>query len=252
MGSFHRRSLLIGLILVACGQSAFGGSYADPSGFSFTYPDGWVPVTRAAMGDINQVVPRELKDWISRNKVDLNRVAVTLVRDGRDEFLENLNVVVDAQQIPVDDKTVKKLTDMISQQYGAMGVKVDGVQGRVQKVGPRDAVVVEYQARMPGVPDTLRQRQVMFPGGGKTYIVTCTARVNSFDKYQPTFDRVLASFQVPAPVAQGFDWNRVVMTGLVGGVIGGLIGGLAWVVRRLSSKASPKQGSASTPDTGEL
>jgi hypothetical protein len=252
MALLQRRFLLVGLILLAWEQSAFGGSYADPSGFSFTYPDGWVAVTRAGMGAVNQAVPREVKSWLSRNKVDLSRVAVVLIRDGRDEFLENLNVVVEGQQLPVDDKTVKKLTDTIAQQYGAMGVKVDGLQGRVQKVGSRDAVVLEYQSRMPGVSDTLRQRQVLFPGGGKTYIVTCTAKASSFDKYQPTFDRVLASFEIPAPVAQGFDWNRVVMMAVVGGVIGGVIGGLAWLVRKLSGKAGPKQGSDRAPDTGKL
>jgi hypothetical protein len=251
MALLQRRSPLIGLILLTCGQSAFGGSYADPSGFSFRYPDGWIPVTRATMGDLNQVLPGEVKDWISRNRVDLNRLQVVLIRAGRDEFLESLNVVVDNQQIPVNDDTAKKLTSTIAQKYGAMGVKVDDVQGRVQKVGSYDAVVVEYQAQMPGVPETLRQRQVLFPGGGKTFIVTCTAKANSFDKYQPTFDTVLASFQVPAPVAQGFDWDRVETMTVVGGLIGGLIGGLAWVAKKFSSKAGPKQGSDRTPDAGK-
>jgi hypothetical protein len=244
MALVQRRFPLVGLIVLACGQAAFGGTYADPSGFSFTYPDGWVPVTQAA---VNQGLPPEVKNWMAKNKVDLNRVAMILIRDGRDEFLDNLNVVVEGQQIPVEDRTVKKLTGMLPQQYAAMGVQVEDFQGRVQKVGARDAVVLEYRARMPGEPDTLRQRQFMLPGGGKTYIVTCTSSVNSFEKYKPTFDGVLASFQAPAPVAGGFDWMRVVLMGVVGGVIGGL----AWLVKKLSGKARPKQGS-DAPDPGKL
>lgn len=252
MVSVQPRFPLVGLILLACGQFACGGTYSDPSGFSFTYPDGWIPVTRAAMGDIHQAIPQEMKAWISKSNVDLNRLTVVLVRDGRDEFLENLNVVVDGQQIPVDDEMVTKLTSTFAQKYRSMGVKVDNVRGHVQKVGSRDAVVVEFQLQMPGVSDTFQEKQVLFPGGGKTYIVTCTAKANSFGLYQPIFDNVLASFQVPALVAQGFDWNQVVTMGLVGGVVGGLAGGLTWLLRKFSGKAKPERGSNSTFDNGIL
>lgn len=223
---------LLGLILLACGQSALGGDYADPSGFSFTYPDGWIPISRATMNDAAQDMPREMKDWISKNKLDLNRMAMSLVRDGRDEFLENLNVVVENQQIPLDEDKVKEQTSAIEQKYKATGVKIDNFKGSVQKIGANNAVVLEFQSRVPGVSSTLRQKQVAFPGGGKTYIVTCTAKADSFDKYQPVFDEMLASFQVPTPVSQGFDWKQVWHTALIGGIVGGVVGGLAWVGRK--------------------
>lgn len=232
MASVLWRFPLLGFILLACGHSALGGDYADPSGFSFTYPDGWVPVSRALMNDAAQDLPREAKDWISKNKVDMNRAAMFLIRNGRDEFLENLNVIVEDQQIPVNDDKVKELTSTIEQQYRASGVKIDNFQGRVQKIGANDAVVLEFQSRMPGVSGIFRQKQVAFPGGGKTYIVTCTAKADSFDKYQPVFDEMLASFQVPTPASQGFDWKQVWHTALAGGIVGGLVGGLAWVGRK--------------------
>lgn len=244
MVSIRRRFSLVGLVLLACGPAAAGGDYADPSGFSFTYPEGWVPITRAAMGDVNQFLPDELKHWVAKNQLDLNRLSVVLVRDGGDEFLENLNVVVEGQQIPVNDEAVRKLTEMITQQYRAMGVQVADLQGRVQKVGPYDAVVMEYRSRIPGVPDNLRQKQVMLPGGGKTYIITCTAKADSFDSYRPTFEKILASFRVPAPLATGIDWKRVVTAGVVAGVIGGLVGSLAWFGRKLLRKSGSSDAGA--------
>jgi hypothetical protein len=63
---------------------------------------------------------------------------------------------------------------------------------------------------------------------------------------------VLASFESPAPIAEGFDWNRISGTAMVGGVIGGLIGGMVAVARKLSSKPSSKQKNADTPEAGEL
>ena len=245
MSSVFGRCVLAGLVLFACGSPALGDTYTDPSGFSFDYPDGWVPVTWAAVDKGNRGLTDELRVWLSKNNVDLNRISVMLLRAGRDEFLENLNVVVEGQQVLVDDNTVKQLTGQLTQQFGAMNAKVENLQGRVQKVGTRDAAVLEWQVRMPGAPHVLRQKQVLFPGGGKTYIVTCTAKADSFDAYQPTFDRILTSFQIPAPVAQGFDWNRLLssalMWGGLGGIAGAVIGGLGWFTKKRTRPAKPER-----------
>ena len=232
---------LVGTTIFICGQSVFAGNYADPSGFSFTYPDGWIPVNRAAMGNVNDVLPPEVKNWVAKNNVNLNQLPVMLIREGHEEFLENLNVVIHPQQIPVDESTVKKLTGIVGQQYTAIGGKVTDVQGSVQKMSSRDVIVMEYQARLPGNPFLLRQRQVSFPGGGKTYIVTCTAKADTFAKFQPAFDSVLASFQAPDPVAQGLNWNRAALTGVVGGVLGALIGVVSWLAKKFAKRPSEGQ-----------
>lgn len=54
---------------------------------------------------------------------------------------------------------------------------------------------------MPGETLPSRQRQVYIPGGGNTFIVTCTGEADRFDGYVPTFDSILASFKVPPPRA---------------------------------------------------
>ena len=68
-------------------------------------------------------------------------------------------------------------------------------------------------------------------------MANCFDRADSFDQYLPTFERILASFQVPAPVAKGFDWSRVATTAVVGGIVGGLIAGLIGIIKKFSSKA---------------
>lgn len=239
MRSLPQPFLFVALILLAGGQLAGGDTLSDPSGFSFTYPDGWVAVNRESIGDVRQKVSEETKGWVSSN-VDFSRLTAILVRDSDDEFRDNLNVVVDPRQLPLTDQNRIQVTRAIAEEYGKMGVKLDDVQSRIQKVGERDALVLEYQIALPNVPDVLRQRQVMFPGGGKTYVVTCTSRASTFDLYRPVFDEVLASFQVPAPVKTGFDWKRAVWMGVVGGALGGLAGALGWFkTRQQSGKASP-------------
>jgi hypothetical protein len=84
-----------------------------------------------------------------------------------------------------------------------------------------------------------------FQGGGKTYIITCTASVNSFDKYVPKFEKILETFKVPDPVpdkmAKSFDWNEVLTMGLVGGVIGGVVAGLLAIMKWFTKKGKPDQ-----------
>ncbi len=239
---------LVGFLLVCGAGPAVGGTYADPAGFSFTYPEGWVAVNKAALGDANQAVPPEMKKWVAKNNLDLNRVAVVLIHQGPGEFLDNLNVVVQQQQIPVNDKAVGELTAMLPKQYEAVGAQVKNMQGRVQKVGSREAVVLDYLMRLPGVAPLLRQRQVMFPGGGSTYIVTCTAPADSFDKTLPTFETVLASFQTPTPASTGFDWKRVGTNAVAWGIAGGLAGLLIALFRKFSGKARRERGDDETAE----
>jgi hypothetical protein len=248
MVSILRRLSIAAVLLFTGAGRAFGGDYADPSGFSFTYPEGWIPLNRS-MKDVGQALPPEMKNWLAKNNVDLNRVAVVLLRKGRGDFIENLNVVIDKQQIPANDATVKQMIDMLPQKFAAMGANLDNIQGRVQRIGSSNAVVLDFQTRLPGVPFSLRQRQVYFPGGGKTYIVTCTAKADSFDQYQPTFENILASFQSPAPHTRAFDWSRVMTQGVMGGIVAGSIGIIAWL---LLKKALPKRRSAGTADANEL
>ncbi len=232
------RFMLGGLLLIIATQSGMGGEFRDPSGFSFTYPNGWVPITRDKMDDVKQVIPPALKDWIDRNHVDLSRISVMLIRDGHDEFLENLNVVVSDQGFPINDEALKKVPEAVMQQYASMGITVKNLQTRVQRIGPHDALVLEYRHDIPNVETPLWQRQVMMPGGGKLYIITCTAKADRVEEYQPTFDNILASFRVPAVTSKPlFDWNRILTTSITGGIVGGLVGGLSWVVKQFRKPA---------------
>jgi len=246
MASGPGRFALVGLIALVCVGSAFGGHYADPSGFSLDYPDGWIPITRDSMEKGSRALPAELKAWVSKHNVDLNRIAVMVVRDGRDDFLESINVIVDNEQVPLNDGAAQNLAGQFRKRYEAMDMKVDNLEGRVQRVGLRTAVVLEGRLQMPGVPHILRQKQVLFPGGGKTYIVTCTAKVGTFDKYQPAFDRMLASVEVPPPTASRLDGNSAlssaVMCGVLGGIGGGLVGLVCWFNKKLSGPAGPQRG----------
>ncbi len=222
-----------GLVLVCVGNPALGGEYTDPSGFSFTYPDDWVVVTREILADARKQVGPDVKDWLAKTNMDLNRIRVAVFRKGHDE---NLNVIVNDKELPVNDRSVQELRNVLPQQFKTAGFQADNLQVGIQKIGPHEVAVSDFQVRLPVSPDLFREKQVYLPGGGKTFIITCTAKANSFQQVAPAFEQILASFRVPPPTPGGFDWKGVMITGLIGGVAGGLIGGAFALYKKLAAR----------------
>ena len=172
---------------------------------------------------VGRTCHKRSKIGLAQNRINLDQARAIVVRVGNEEFLENLNVVVTNQEIVAGDATILELKKGLPQQYVAIGIKLENMQGRVQKFGNHEVIVLDYTAHMPSVPFPLQQRQAYFPGGGKTYIVTCTGRADNF-KFAPVFDAMLASLQVPPPKPGGFDWKQVGGMTLAGGVAGAVIG----------------------------
>jgi hypothetical protein len=244
MGSMVLRSVLVTAVLAAAGPAASAGEYSDPSGFSFTYPDGWVVLTGDQTDAALQSLPPAIKQYLDRNKLDLSKMKVSLIRNATDEFLENLNVVVEDQQVPTTQDAVKKLTDMITKQYAAAGIRLIELNGSVQKVAGRDALVFDSQVVYPHVTTPVKLRQVAFPGGGKTYTVTCGGPAARFEQYRPVFERMLESFRVP-PV-KGFNWGAVssgAVIGAISGAVAGVLIGLIFLIKKLTGrkKARPRR-----------
>ncbi|MGC3971258.1 MAG: hypothetical protein QM775_29125 [Pirellulales bacterium] len=67
----------------------------------------------------------------------------------------------------------------------------------MRSYGKNEAGVLEFDADLPGIEVPLKQRQAFFVGGGKSYVVTCTAVRKDFEKYSAKFDEMLKSFVVP-------------------------------------------------------
>ncbi len=226
-----KRSILIVIFsffsLIA---TAHCSEYSDPSGYSFSYPEGWYAAGK--LTGMSEKLPRELGDWIAKNNVDLDKISVVLLRAGRGDFLENMNVVVLPQEISINDKTMKELSDEIPQQYHNMGASIAKLESSLQKIGENNAMELNYESHLPGVPYPLRQRQAYFSGGGKSYIVTCTGKADAFEKYSPVFDNILSSFKVPPSSSTGFKGDRILILAIVGGVLGLIFGIIKKVLGR--------------------
>jgi hypothetical protein len=226
-----RTIFLAGLSLLTA-AAAVAGEYHDRSGFTFTYPDGWF-----AAGKFENLanLPPELASWIKNNHIDLNQVAVVLIHAGHGSFLDNLNVVVVHDEMPLDDASIKEIENGLPRQYRSMGVSIENLESHLRQVGSNKAMVVDYRSRLPGLPLPIWQRQYYIPLAGNTYILTCTATSQSFAASAPVFERIVESFSAtalttPAGALDNFKKDQVLIFGVIGGAVFGMIGALvaAW------------------------
>lgn len=231
------RCIWVGIILIACAVQASAGTYSHPSGFSLTYPDGWIAVSRESLSEKHdEALPPELKQWIDKNNIDLNRIAVYLTRQGEAQSPENVNVVIEPQQVPTSGNAATDYGNHLAKTIRDMGATVTGVHCRAEKIGDRDVLLADYNMQFHGVEPAFHQRQVLLPGGGKTFIITCTATTETYSRYQPVFDSVIASFTAPPPEQTGFNLESILNGAFGFSIVGGVIALLVVLVLKATGQ----------------
>jgi len=220
------------------GLAAVAGEYQDADGFKFIYPEGWVLVDPSGVLEQGEFPP-QVRQWMEQNRAALVSLRVALLRNSGADFMENLNVVVQPGQIPASEETLAEMLVEHPAQFKQMGISVEDLNGKVATFAGRESIILDYAVKFPDQPDMLRQRQVHVPGGGNTYIITCTGQAQTFAQHEPTFASILQSVQAPPATAHkreggGFDFSRI---GIYAG-IGALVGGLSVFFRRKQTTSS--------------
>jgi hypothetical protein len=211
-------------------------SYSDPSGFSFTCPEGWSVVADPGNQTDSSAVPAAAREWIQKNGASLSSAKAVVLKDGANGFTPNLNVIVQQQEMPMRQSSVDKLLNILPGQYSSRGITIEQMEGKLTQYAGRDAGFIQYISHFRQIPWPLRQRQVFFVGGGNTYILTFTSRADEFTANEPALDSILNSFNAPAAMAQGFNWGKVWSSAGSGAVIGGVAGAIGGLVLLLRKK----------------
>lgn len=248
MGAY-RSVMFAGLVLLACGATTLAGEYKDPSGFSFTYPDGWVLLTPDKIKGSKAGLSEEIKSWIDEHEEGLTSMAAILVRDSKDEYLESLGVLVNPVQVPANPETVKAFSTVLKTQYKTMGLELNNFNCSVQDIANRKSVVAEYDIHLDGEEDD-HEKRLVIPGGGKSYIFVCTGSDKSYKKYEPVFGQVLASLKVPDPVAEKTSTRTRIPFKLIGLAIGAVIVAGGWFFKKFMGDDQPARRSAPSTQIG--
>ena len=216
MRLFTLTSLLAVALVVADSPLAVAGEFQSEAGVSFLYPEDWVAITELNQGKL----PPEFQEYIRSRQFDMKSLHVMVLRVTSDEFAENINLVILPGQIVASQSVLDQRQVNMPIELEELGVKVSHLSGVIETIAERPALVLTSDVLMPFAEEPLRQRQVLIPGGGKTFVITCTATPASYDKYSVTFDEILRSLKLPDPVDSGSGWLGAKIGMLVGGLIG--------------------------------
>ena len=214
------------LLLTLAASPLIAGEFSGPQGFSFAFPEGWIALSEQDRQNMG-LAENEL---VQRAKIDLTLIAVLVVQPGNDDFCPSFNVVVNSPETPINEKAKDEILSIVSTKLRSVGMTVIEPTAEIRKIGANSVIVMDYRSRIPAMPFELRQRQVFFTGGGKNFIVTCSAKMAEFDAVSPAFDSMLASFKVPPPTVSsapfgGFGLKDTLISSAICGVIGVAVGG---------------------------
>lgn len=150
-----------------------------------------------------------------------------------DPFLENINViVVAADTSSLQDANAKAIS--LFKQHVAQFQLLD--QG-LSRMGSNEAAWFTYTADHQG--STVKVLKVTILSGEAMFMVTCTAYPETFDRYQPVFERIVSSitFDRPAGGAAAAQpgGSAVGIAGKLGSLVGAVLG-LYLFVRLLARK----------------
>ncbi|WP_339749468.1 hypothetical protein [uncultured Rubinisphaera sp.] len=198
MHRFSSSLLIFSLMLFGLVNSAFSEDYRDKSGFSFTHPAGWLPINGSLKSElIDGGMTDTAKDYLKKQSFDFEKIKVLLIRNGQDDFLENVNVVVVDGKLPATQEFADLLVKMLPQQYKQMGMDVDNFKSKIKTFGSNEGIIVNQRMNpSETVPNALKQRQFYMASQNqeKSYIITYTATPETFKDHVKTFEQVLESF----------------------------------------------------------
>lgn len=141
--------------------------------FSIQLPDGW----------------DELEGGTIEEGVDLEVISLSPPTSDEDPFLENMNVVVGDLGGDLDlDKWFEENGKSLGEIIESGDTELNGVKSKW----------VIFKGEIHDIP--LRQKQFYVVNDGKFYVMTFTATVDAYDKYEKVFDEAAHSFKVTIQV----------------------------------------------------
>src|SRR5579872_1960032 len=217
-----RRSLpCVGGLIFACSLVSATEPFKSTQGFTIIPPDGWTVASKEETRKLGEAAAERVDKL---KQFDLDRMAVVMYDPANPQ--NNINVIVGPSRVPIDESDASdKYRSLLENQYRQMGMSLDGLTVGRKTIGKHDVLSAEYEgdySRFGQGAGKVHQWQVIFPGAGKSFVVTCSSTADQYATLEPSFTHALESMDYEeAGIFEKSPWLR---TGLIGGLVGAGVG----------------------------
>lgn len=174
------------------GPRAGAADYAA-SGLALAYPDGWVLATQAD-SKLLQGSPSPMRRLFTG--LDFRHISLCVARPPEDEFCDNVNLVIESEEVALTEETRVRANSELPLMYAPYHISPTGLAVKLETIGANRTLSARWDIVIPGDSRPLTQWQVHIPGGGKTYVFTCSAPQARFARVEPAFRTILASVKI--------------------------------------------------------
>ena len=155
----------------------------EETGVSFLYPSAW-----------KILVPSEASDEV---KGLFSQAEVVILSD--DDSGANVNLVISKSPILAPGaleqvEAIESMYELLGNQLGIKDYRRLDLQEYT--VGKFNAAILKYEITLSQTNGTTIGKQLLVPVGQNTYILTCTAEKEQWEKYEPIFDAIIKSFSL--------------------------------------------------------
>ncbi|MCG3178335.1 MAG: hypothetical protein BIFFINMI_00662 [Phycisphaerae bacterium] len=226
-------TVAVALAILACPfDAAWGKDFKSDDGYSLSYPDDWVILTKGQQQEVARVAREK---GVRVPEADLSMISCMVVDLAKNdfEFAPNVNMVVVRDRLTPDNATCAKYRKMLSDKVRSFGGSVEEITVNKAQVGSRSSLFAEWSGHLPGVATRVHQKQYFVPAGGKVYIMTLTEAADHRPHNDAAFNRIVGSLQVKA----GLD---LTMMSLAGTGIAAAVGAVIFLAyRKRRGKPAP-------------
>lgn len=152
-------------------KAAPAKAFTSPKGYTITPPAGWNIASAYMTEEQLAELPASVREQFHPEQIDVLFMDSSPQKVGS-SFGDNLNVVVVAEKIPLDDATVKELKAALVGQYAQVFENFSMTEFKVVKLKSGPALLVKGSYTLSG--HDLRLQQFFVIGDSSSLVVTCT------------------------------------------------------------------------------
>jgi hypothetical protein len=152
-------------------------------------------------------------------------------------------VGLELSRLALSERSRKQATSRVIEAAKSRGCQITNVSSEIKRLGRDPAICVRFDETLPDGSRTDTRWHVIFPAGGRHFVVVCGTRASDFARFERDFQSIVESMHVePRELSRWDTFSRSERIAVIGGAAAVALGitCLAWGVRHVQSKSSAR------------